>query len=192
MKNRINIFILLLGLTTLANINGCKDKNVTAPPDNTTTKTITTIKIVLTDEIDPADVVNAVYKDIDGPGGNAPEIDTLMLRQGATYEGNIQLFDERYSPTVELTDTIENAANTYQYFYYPQGNLVDYITITKQNIDTNNPPISFGSRFVLAVKAVGAAEGKLQIVLSRYNIGDKTLSPSGTSEFDIVFPVKVR
>ncbi|MFN5794136.1 MAG: hypothetical protein ACK455_05020, partial [Bacteroidota bacterium] len=78
-KNKLIILVLVIS----AAIQSCKKDQVELPaPIVNQPENITTLKLQLTDSANSAAVINAQYRDADGPGGNAATIDSLILDKG--------------------------------------------------------------------------------------------------------------
>lgn len=111
MKNRKNYFLGLLFLTIV--VSSCKkDDPVPNPPAPVNEEElITTFKITFTDPNGVNPDVTAIFKDIDGPGGNEPSVfDTIRLKPNATYHASIQFLNEAASPAEDITSEIEEEA----------------------------------------------------------------------------------
>lgn len=184
------IFIPLL-LSVVIILNGCEDDPSSPPPDENPQELITTITLLLVNQSDTTDIVTAEWKDIDGAGGNLPSIDTLVLSNGVTYNGSIELLDESKNPPEDITEEVKEEANTHQFFYTTEEGVAGRITITKNDFDTNNPPLPVGLDYIVEVSPGGVAEGILNVILSHYDEGPKTSEPGIESDIDIDFPVRI-
>lgn len=111
MKNKRNYLFGILFLTiTLA---ACKKEDpVPNPPaPENEEELITTFKITFTDPNGVNPTVTAMFRDIDGPGGNNPTVfDTIRLKPNASYHAAIQFLNESVSPAEDLTSEIQEEA----------------------------------------------------------------------------------
>jgi hypothetical protein len=152
---------------------------------------ITTVTLILQDTAASGPVNRVVFRDIDGPGGNLPEVDTVKLIQNMSYSGTILLLNEARTPPDTISNEVAAEKNSHQFFYTPEGTLAGRITIQKTDSDTNSPPLPVGLEFILRVNAGGAVSGFLRVVLSHYAGTPKTLAPSSDTDVDVRFPVTV-
>lgn len=107
MKNRKNYLAGLLFLTVI--VASCKkeDPVVNPPAPVNEEELITTFKITFTDPNGVNPAVTAIFRDIDGPGGNDPTVfDTIRLKPNAVYHASIQFLNESVTPTEDLTPEI--------------------------------------------------------------------------------------
>lgn len=106
MKNLCYITLLLF--TTIA----CKKSNqdVTKPIVSNEEELITSVELALTGP-DSAEVISVYrYADLDGDGGNPPNIDTIRFQQGTSYQVSIRFLNETTNPVTDITPEIKNEA----------------------------------------------------------------------------------
>lgn len=190
MKNYLNYLLVLLFIAGFIFYSGC-ESDPTSPPTDHPQELITTVILTLINQTNQDDTINVVWKDLDGEGGNPPEIDTLFLTSGVNYNGSIQLLDESKTPPEDITEEIEEEKNSHQIFYNVLGPAANRITITITDFDSNSPPLPVGLEFTFEVSAGDNTSGSLNIVLSHYD-GQKTAEPSDESDIDIEFPVSIQ
>lgn len=111
-KTKLYLFGLLALTMTIAS---CKKENPkpveTPPPPVNEEELITTFRITLTDPDGINPTVIATFRDIDGPGGNAPELfDTIRLKPNAVYHAAIQFLNEAANPAEDITEEIAEEA----------------------------------------------------------------------------------
>jgi hypothetical protein len=99
----VKVSVVLL-LMTSAVLTSCRRTDNPASTDEQ--EKITTVKLKLTPTTGGAPV-EATWRDLDGPGGNAPQITALNLRAGVSYEGEIEFKDESKNPPEDKTEEIE-------------------------------------------------------------------------------------
>lgn len=191
MKALLKSFLLFSFAAALILFNsGCED-DPTDPGNGNPQELITTVILTLVNQANTNDIVTVTWKDLDGSGGNAPTIDTMFVTAGATYSGSIKFLDESKNPPEDITVEVEEEANAHQVFYTSEGGSAGRITITINDVDTNNPPLPVGLDYTFAVSAGGAASGTLNVVLSHYD-GAKTSAPSDESDVDIDIEVRIQ
>lgn len=102
--------IYLLGLLCLTMATACKKEKTpvtTPPPHEHEEELITTFRITFTDPTGVNPNVIAVFRDLDGPGGNNPTaFDTIRLKPNATYHAAIEFLNESASPAEDITGEI--------------------------------------------------------------------------------------
>ncbi|SFB77851.1 hypothetical protein SAMN05421780_101438 [Flexibacter flexilis DSM 6793] len=147
---------------------------------------ITTVKITLKNNQNAADSSVAIWKDLDGEGGQNPVIDTLKLKANTVYVGKIQLLDESKNPVDNITEEVAEEAVEHLFVYKPSAGLG--LSIERTDKDKNNLPIGIATKFT----STAAATGNLEIIL-RHQPGTKdgTETP-GSSDVDVFFPTKVQ
>lgn len=109
------------------------------------------------------------FKELDGSGGLAPEIDPIVLDANTTYSLTISLFksdDIRATPIqeYEFTPQIEATSEAYQFFFNPENlfnneNLFSNFAYADQ--DVNNKPLGLAN----TVTTGNANRGTLTITL---------------------------
>ncbi len=180
MKIKVSSFAsLALMLSVLFALGGCEKH------DHTEQENITTIKLLVTgpgfDEV-------FTWNDADGPGGNAPVIDEIVLPASTTgLQCAIVVSDESQSPAVDYTSEIsaENEAHLFTWTVTGGASL----TITGADQDSSGKPFSQITNWVTGQASTGFLNVKLY-----HEPADKTNSanPGGEVDFDIAFPVKIQ
>jgi len=184
---RIVQVCVVIGLAFLA--NSCKKDSsaVNDPPGGNDPELITTVKVVLSDSLNAAQVVKATWRDFDGDGGNPPsQIDTLRLPAGHTFFGQIVLLREQNN----MVDTVSNEVRAEQndHFFYFKANGAK-IDVRYADFDTHAPPLPLGLKSVWQVGS--ASQGSMRIVLRHQpGIKDGTYTP-GETDLDVSFPAVV-
>jgi hypothetical protein len=152
---------------------------------------ITTISLRLVNAADPTDVVEATWRDVDGPGGQAPTIDELDLKDNATYNGTIRFLHEsehnNHFDVEDLTDEIREDGNSHEVFYTPSAGL--NLTVTKTDQDSQGRPIGLSATFVTGADSHGDLRVRLM-----HQPGIKPTPGSfnvGETDVDITFPVHI-
>ncbi len=104
-KLKIVLVLVLFGSLILTS---CKKENPETPPAPTNEEElITTFKITFTDPNGVNPTYEAVFRDLDGAGGNEPTVfDTIRLKSNSTYNASIQFLNESVSPADTITNEI--------------------------------------------------------------------------------------
>lgn len=171
--------LLLFMLSGLILLNACTDQNLTEQEN------ITTIKLLVTG---PGFDQTFTWNDSDGPGGNAPVIDEIVLPASTTgLQCAILVSDESQSPAVDYTAEI-SAENTAHLFTWTVSGGAS-LTITGADQDAYGKPFSQITNWVTGQSSTGFLNVKLY-----HEPTDKTNSanPGGEVDFDIAFPVKIQ
>lgn len=180
MKNNV-LKITLLALLTLAGFSACKDKDE-APTEQ---ENITTIVV----DIRAADgslVAEYEWNDLDGPGGNDPEIDTIVLDAGKTYSCDIHVYDRSRTPDVDITLEIE-AESTEHLFVYAVA--AADVAITALDTDADGKPFRLVTQWVTGAVSSGSVNIQL-----KHEPDKDAADPdaTGDTDFDVTFPVRVQ
>lgn len=164
-------------------IAGCKKKD----KDDNEEENITTVKVTLT----PASGGSAqtyTWKDVDGPGGNAPSIDQITINAGSIpYTCSLQFLDESKSPAENKTTEVLSEAVDHQVYYEPNGATV---TITSLNTDGNGLPLGTTSLWVNPA----VSNGSIKITL-KHKPGVKAAGDAvtkGETDVEVTFPLKIQ
>lgn len=101
-------FLRAFAVIALVLFTACKKENPqTPPPPVNEQELITTFKIIFTDPNGVNPTYEAIFRDIDGAGGNQPTtFDTIRLKPNSTYNASIQFLNESASPTDTITNKI--------------------------------------------------------------------------------------
>lgn len=187
MSRKISFILILFNFTIFyIGCDNAHDHDHTHPQE-----VITTVQINLVNVADSSDITFAKWKDIDGAGGNAPIIDTLIVNAGKTYNGSLLLLNESKTPAEDITIEIERLKNEHQFFYSVLGEISNRIAVTIKDFDTNNPPLPVGLKFEFQVSSGNNVVGNLRILLSHYDNMPKSSNPSPETDIDIQIPVKI-
>ncbi len=201
--NYLKQTLSLLAIAALIFTSSCKKdddkKDATTPPVTNPEEQITTVILKGYDHDNPNEVshqFSVSWEDLDGAGGNAPIIDSLVLDTGIAYHVHILLLDKTKTPWDTISNEVEEEKNVHQFFYTPSAVLADKMEIERLDYDNNTPPLPVGLEFHMTVLATPAytipVVGSLGIVLSHYDGIPKTTTPSPESDVDIAFPVRLK
>jgi hypothetical protein len=149
---------------------------------------ITTVRITLTNVANTTEVVTATWKDADGPGGTAPVISGLNLRQNAIYTGRVAFLDEsRPNDPRDITEEVEEEEADHEVFYTVTGaNLV----VSGKNLDAQGLPLGIRANFT----AGAASTGTLKIIL-KHKPGTKAAGDQvtkGETDVEADLPIQIQ
>ncbi len=183
-RNILSLFLVAIMLVTTV---GCRRDN---PVDTNEQEKITTLKLKLT----PAEgtTIEAVWRDLDGPGGNPPVITPLNLRAGVTYDGEVEVLDESKVPPEDKTEEIEEEGDEHLFIYTVGGGAQGRLTITRTDRDKNG--LEIGLRFRAQVSSGAATSGTLRVVLYHFSSSVRktsALQPGPETDIDATFPVNI-
>jgi hypothetical protein len=108
MKIKVTILTSLIIATGLS-LMSCKKKEVKveSPPTQNEEELITTMKLTFIDTTGVQTNKEFVFRDTDGPGGNAPSaFDTIFLSSNYVYKMQITLLNESVSPADNISDEV--------------------------------------------------------------------------------------
>lgn len=107
-------FILMMFLSV-----SCKK---TTPPNPNEEELITTFVLLLKDSAGVAPDITAIYRDLDGDGGNNPSRwDTITMLPSTTYFAEIFCLDETKSPADSISHEIKEEAKEHLFCFLPSG-----------------------------------------------------------------------
>lgn len=138
MNSLMNKFSALL-LATLLLTTAC-NRGEEDPDGDNDGEVITTIVLKFT-EAGTNNTLEFTWEDLDGPGGNAPVIDPIVLANDKTYNLSIELFDKTDPNDIEdITEEIEEEDDEHQFFF--QGTAVgNLIRIQYADEDGDGNPV---------------------------------------------------
>ncbi|MEO1513643.1 MAG: hypothetical protein AAFV95_01480 [Bacteroidota bacterium] len=159
---------------------GCKGDD-DAEPDGTDEELITTLKMIFSQG---TETLTYTFSDPDGDGGNAPTVDTVVLKAGATYTFDVQVSDESKNPAEDITEEITDEKDEHLFIYTVNG---ANLTMTIVDQDSNGQPVGLSGAAVTGATGTGT----LNVVLKHEP--DKTAAdPGATGETDIEVTFAVR
>ena len=183
MKSTKKIFLMSLLATSL--MVGCKKDEPSPTEDN---ELITTIRLKFTES---GTTTSFSFKDLDGPGGNAPVIDKISLKPTKTYTLAVEILDESKTPIVNTTADIQSKKDEHLFEFVPTPATLLMITPTDKD--------SRGFNVGLAASAMtmSAGTGKLQVVLHHQPpVGGKPIKNGtftlGSTDVDVSFEVEIK
>ena len=175
------LFIALFGAITLLS---CEKEDPVIPNEE---ELITTLIYTLT-PVDGGDQVVFTFRDLDGEGGNPPEIISEAMAANTNYNGVIQLLNELETPPFNISDEVEAEGDSHQLFYNLEG-LIE-VAIDYDDEDINGNPIGLKT----SVFAENSSEGSLTIILrhepKKPNNGSPT-DAGGETDIEVTFEVRI-
>jgi hypothetical protein len=132
---------LILAMGVIITLQACQKQPILPPSVENEPEVFTTVQLTFTDTITNTNLTYK-FKDIDGPGGNNPVIDTLKLDKNKTYILNVTLFDDTKNPVVNMTDEIKELGTEHQFFYENTA-----INFTYLDFDSKSNPIGLKTRW---------------------------------------------
>ncbi|MFK7935983.1 MAG: type 1 periplasmic binding fold superfamily protein [Saprospiraceae bacterium] len=152
---------------------------------------ITTLNYTLTPEGGGAEVTMR-FEDLDGDGGNAPEITGGTLAANTTYRGSLELLNEQESPAEDITEEVAEEDDEHQFFF---STTLNGVTVSYDDTDGDGNPVGLSTlittgdadsgNFTVTLRhepdkgADGVADGKID------NAG-------GETDIEVTFPVEVQ
>ncbi len=178
MKSYFNIKLFFTLVVATVLITSC-DKDNTGTTEQ---EVITTINFFA--KVNSGPTFKFAWRDLDGDGGNAPQIDTIRLLKDSTYTFETQVLDETQALVKNISDAIHNNQESHIFIYKPGTNNFS-MEITDK--DKNGNKIGL----VGNILTQNAGKSTLQIIL-RHLPTDKTASdPGGETDIDVSFPVVI-
>jgi len=153
---------------------------------------ITTMKVTFT----PAGGGSAVtyqYRDADGPGGDAPTQDEIVLSPSTSYNVSIQLLNETENPAEDVTEEVEEEATAHRFYYQPSAG--SNITVSDLDNDPNGIPLGIHSTWT----AGSVSTGNIKVTLRHYPgnppgkaASDPIDSPKSGTDIEVTFVTKIQ
>lgn len=144
-------------LVSSAVMTSCKKDKV----EENEEEVITTMRLTFV-PVGGGATVTYQYDDADGPGGNAPTQDEIVLAPLKTYNVSVQLLNKTASPAEDITLEVQEEADAHRFYYQPTapGN----ITVSNLDNDANGVPVGITSTWTTGP----AATGSVTVTLRHY------------------------
>jgi hypothetical protein len=146
---------------------------------------ITTIKVTLTAQGSTPQIFT--WKDVDGPGGNAPQISEIVLAPNKTYACQLEFLDESKTPSEDITAEVLAEAVDHEIYYEPAG---VNVAVSNLNKDSKNLPLGTTSTWT----TTGVSNGSVKITL-KHKPGIKAAGDpvtKGETDIEVSFTTKVQ
>ena len=152
------IWMLMLGSSMF--FVSCDDDDDNAPdePENEE-ELITTVKLHFVEDNNPSDTTTYSWQDLDGPGGDAPQVVNGRLDSNTIYQLSLEFLNEQESPVEDITEEIRNEDEEHQVFFLLDAS-VDALLSYEDNDEDGNP-IGLSNQF----SAGTASSGDLEVIL---------------------------
>lgn len=121
-----------------------------------------------------------------------PQVGTLVLEEGTTYQGTVEFTNTFASPSVDITEEVEAEADEHRIFYTVTGPTGVSIPTASLDLDPNGAPLGLTYQVVVAAGAASGA-GTIRVVLSHYDDQPKGdgQTPSNETDVDVTFAYTV-
>lgn len=129
------------------------------------------------------DTLRATWRDLDGPGGTAPLIDTIEWGVDVEYQVQARVF----SGSDEITSEIDNEKDEHQFLWD-----IDGMSFSFSTEDWDSAPKLYSRRVKVTVEGTG--DGTLSVQLYHYDDPADKVSgePGNETDIDITFPLVVK
>jgi FlaG/FlaF family flagellin (archaellin) len=168
-KKMIAIFVVLTAVFT-----SCK-KEADEPNDE---EVITTLRLTFA-PVGGGNNLVYKYDDADGPGGNQPTKEEIVLQPNKSYNVSLQLLNKTVTPAEDKTNEINQEGTSHRFYYEPAAG--SNITVSGLDNDANGVALGLSSNWVSGA----AATGKIKITLRHYGG-----NPPGKAANDLVNSTK--
>ena len=187
----VNLFFL--NIVVLICLFSCKDKDPVIPQEPNDGELITTVKLMMVNASNINDSITAIFRDLDGDGGNGPTVfDTIALYSYTGYNVTIFLLNESVNPADTISNEVEEEAEEHQFFYTLTGGAA--LSHSYNDADANGVPIGLKLTFTTAAGTTDN-NSKIKVTLKHQpgvkpatGQGDITL---GTNDIEVNFPFKI-
>ena len=190
---RTNLKFTALAFVAAAAFAGCKkdeDDPVTpvTPPNEEELITTLTLHFHSAHDVEHK---HFEFTDLDGDGGNAPEIHADTLSADSVYSVEIEVLDESGTPAEDITAEILAEGDVHQFFFQFSG---ANASAAYADTDANGLPVGLNSTWT-----IGAASNGTVVVTLRHepnktgagvSSGDIT-NAGGESDIEVTFPVVI-
>ncbi len=197
MKNNKWLFVAILSFAAIA-ITGCNSDDDSTPPPTGVgdEEVITTVALHFSNVLSEA-MYHFEWEDLDGPGGDAPELDPIILPIG-TYAMKIEVYNKSNpASTIDVAEEIAEEGTEHQFFFLPQGGASSVFEFVYADFDSDDYPIGLESVWTLEMPTTEASQ--LRLVLRHepnksatgVAVGDIT-NAGGSTDIDVVFQLTVQ
>lgn len=173
------VFLLLL-------IGCAKDEEeLTTPPVNNEEELITTFILNLENSTDNTDTLQATFRDLDGPGGEDPVLESsLVLQRNATYNGVISVLDESGTEIEDITIEVEEEGAEHLFCFEFDG-------VTGVSVAYADSDGQYGIGILSSWIGEELGQGAVRITLKHQpGVKDGTCEP-GETDIEVNFPIEI-
>lgn len=188
MKKTLNVAWAIVVCAATIILGSCKkddDQPEIPQPVINEPEQITTVELHFTESATSAHF-QASWADLDGPGGDAPIIDSITLDSGAVYEVEVMFLDASGDSAEDLTEEIHEEGDQHIICFEPEGALSTALNVVRTDSD-GNYEVGLESTW----SALSKSTGELHLTLKHQPDGlkDGTCSPGETDvevHFDLI------
>lgn len=141
-------------------------KKETQPIEENENELITTIQLDFTKK-SSGDQSTFIWEDADGPGGEVPYIEDIVLDVNAEYDVQISFWNKSVTPFEDITEEVKEESLHHRIYYEPSAG--SGVTISGLDIDTNGMPLGVSSVWTTSANLTGT----ITVVLRHYPEGGK-------------------
>ena len=182
---------LLLALCIAASLSLACGSDDPEPPNEE--ELITTVNVTFTNNGQTDEAVTGTFRDIDGPGGEAPTITGVQLSANSSYTVTVEFLNESETPAEDVTAEVREEDLDHQVFFVIGGNIG--ITYSYGDQDSQGNPLGLTGTLTTTV----AGNADIQVVLvhepvkSNVGVADGNLANAGGEEdIRVQIPVVVQ
>ncbi|MCZ6521487.1 MAG: type 1 periplasmic binding fold superfamily protein [Bacteroidetes bacterium] len=142
---------------------------------------ITTLNITFTALTGGTGTEIVSFRDLDGVGGNPPQVDDILLENGALYTMKLELLNESEDPPVDITLEVRKEDDEHQFFF--TGSVIDNgsLEVEYNDRDGNGNPLGLAN----AITTQSATLGTFIVTLKHQPDGSKVADPVDITVCDI-------
>ncbi len=179
---------MLVCAVTIFSITSCKkDDDLPEIPQPVVNEPeqITTVELHITNTSDNTEV-HAHWSDPDGPGGDDPMVDDIVLQSGVTYTVEVEFLDESGDETEDITAEILEEDDEHLLCFEPEGDVANALTVTRTDSD-GTYEVGLESTW----EATAAATGEIKVTLKHQpGVKDGTCDP-GDTDVEVHFEITI-
>lgn len=152
---------------------------------------ITTVTYTLT-PLSGGEPVVMTIRDLDGDGGEDPEVTEGVLMANTTYLGSFTLLNELETPVGDVSAEVLEEGLDHQFFF---SQTVDGFTITYADIDVAGFPIGLATTLTTTVPESGNLNVILRHELTKNADGVREgniMNAGGETDVEVNFPINVQ
>jgi len=147
---------------------------------------ITTVRVSLVEQGTTTTQVFS-FRDVDGPGGAVPTIDSIRINANKSYAATMQFLNESVTPAEDITAEVIKEANDHQVYFEPTG-----VSLVASNLNNDGRGLPLGVTSTWTAGGVGI--GKMKVTL-KHKPGTKAANDpvsKGETDIEVEFGVRLR
>jgi hypothetical protein len=147
---------------------------------------ITTVRVSLVEQGTTTTQVFS-FRDVDGPGGAAPTIDSIRINANKSYAATMQFLNESVTPAEDITAEVIAEANDHQIYFEQTG-----VSLVASNLNNDGRGLPLGVTSTWTAGGVGI--GKMKVTL-KHKPGTKAAGDpvsKGETDIEVEFGVRLR